>query len=238
MMRTRLATILCLVFAWAIAARGQHSDLKEYGLKGKVKSITTKYYRDVMFLDGQWLPFSPEDIRYTTVWHFNEQGFIDTARTIFFEEPDSPLTELLVYDFKNGKKISGKRFDAQGVLTELYEIVWSDRYSYTVITTEPKGTKLSESSSRLGKDFRDNQGEYKDYENGKLVFHEKYSDVFDSNGQLVKAEFTDIIANTNYVLLYKHAGFDPNENPTITTRINITEGTIDKMTVREIEYYE
>ena len=237
-MMTKFATTIFFLFGLTITALGQHNDLKEYGLKGKVKSITTMHYKDVMFSDGQWMPASFEKFYYTTVWHFNEQGFIDTTKTSLFVHPDILVTNILAYEFKNGKKVSGKYFNYRGVLTELYKITWSDQYTYTTITTDTNGTKTFESTSWLNKDFRDNKGEYKSYENGKVVFYEKYSDIFDSNGQLVKAEFTNMTENKNYFVLYKHSELDKNNNPTITTQINITDGTIKKMTIRLIEYYE
>ena len=237
-MVTKFITTIYFLSALTITAFGQHNDLEEFGLKGKVKSITTMHYKDVMFSNGQWMPISFEKFFYKTVWNFNEQGFIDTAKTSLFVHPDSLVTNLLTYEFKNGKKVSGKYFNYGGVLTELYTITWADQYTYTTITTDTNGSKIFESTSWLNKDLRDNKGEYKSYENGKVVFYEKYSDIFDANGHLIKAEFTNVTENKNYFILYKHSEYDKNNNPTITTLINITDGTIKKMTIRHIEYYE
>jgi hypothetical protein len=237
-MKIKFITTIIILFVLQISGFGQHTDIKEFGLKGKVKRIITLHYKDVSFSNGQWMPTSFENINYTTVWHFNEQGFIDTATTTLLVQQDSIITNTLIYEIKNGKKISGKYFGYGGVLNELYTIVWKDKYTYTTITTDTSGTKIFESTSWLTKDFRDNKGEYKSFENGKVVFHEKYSDIFDSNGQLVKAEFKNITESKNYFVLYKHSEFDRNNNPTITTQINITDGTIKKMTIRRIEYYE
>jgi len=236
-MATKFTTTIYFIFALTITALGQHTDLKEYGLKGKVKTITTMHYKDVMFSNGQWMPTSFEKFYYTTVWHFNEPGFLDTSKTSLFVH-DSLVTNILTYEFKNGKKVSGKYFNYHGVLTELYNITWTNQYTYTTITTDTNGTKTFESTSWLNKDFRDNKGEYKSYENGKVDFYEKYSDIFDTNGQLIKAEFTNMTENKNYFILYKHSESDKNNNPTITTQINITDGTIKKLTIRLIEYYE
>ncbi len=237
-MVTKFITTICFLSALTITTFGQHTDLKEYGLKGKVKSITTMHYKDVMFSNGQWMPISFDNFSYKTVWYFNEQGFIDKSKTSLFVHPDSLVTNILTYEFKNGKKVSGKYFNYRGVLTELYKITWTDQYTYTTITTDTNGIKTFESTSWLNKDFRDSKGEYKSYENEKVVFYEKYSDIFDANGQLTKAEFTNMTENKNYFVLYKHSELDKNNNPTITTQINITDGTIRKMTIRLIEYYE
>jgi hypothetical protein len=237
-MVTKLITTICFLLSLTITTFGQHTDLKEYGLKGKVKSITTMHYKDVMFSKGQWMPIFFDKFSYKTVWHFNEQGFIDTSKTSLFVYPDSLITNILIFEFKNGKKVSGKYFDFRGVLTELYKFSWADQYTYMTITTDTNGTKTFESTSWLNKDFRDNKGEYKSYKDGKTVFYEKYFDIFDSNGQLVKAEFTNATENTNFTILYKHGEYDKKNNPTITTQINITDGTIKKMTIRLIEYYE
>lgn len=236
-MKAKYTTIIFLLVL-KITAFGQHTDIKEYGLKGKVKRITTMHYKDVMFSNEQWMPASFENVNYTTVWHFNEQGFIDTAETTLLVNPDSLVTNTLIYEFKNGKKIYGKYFDYRGVLTEQYNVIWTDKFSYTTTTTDRSGKKTFESTSWLNKDFRDNKGEYKSFENGKIVFHEKYSDIFDTNGQLVKAEFTNLTENKTYFVLYKHSKFDRNNNPTVTTQINISDGTIKKMTIRRIEYYD
>ena len=229
--------ILSLLVFSSVNVFAQHTDIKEYGLKGKVESITTMHYKDVMFKNGQWMPTSFDEFLFTSVWHFNEQGFIDTAKTSLFIHPDSLVTNTLTYQFKNGKKVSGKYINYRGILTELYKISWTDEYTYTTITTDTNGTKLFESTSYLNKDFRDNKGEYKSYENGEIIDYEKYSDIFDKNGQLIKAEFTNLVENKNYVVLYKHSELDKNNNPTVTTQINITDGTIKKMTIRLIDYY-
>jgi hypothetical protein len=237
-MVTKYLTTICFLFALTNIAFGQHTDLKEYGLKGKVKSITTMHYKDVMFSNGQWMPISFEKFSYKTVWNFNEQGFLDMSKTSLFVHPDSLVTNVLAYEFKNGKKVSGKYYNYRGILTELYKISWTDQYTYSTITTDTNGIKTSESTSWLNKEFRDNKGEYKSYENGKVVFYEKYSDIFDTSKQLIKAEFTNVTENKNYFVLYRHSELDKNNNPTITTQINITDGTIRKMTIRLIEYYE
>ncbi len=237
-MKSKFITTIYFLLALTIIAVGQHTDLKEYGLKGKVKSITSMHYKDVMFSNGHWMPISKEKFYYTTVWHFNEQGFLDTSATSLFVYPDSLVTNILAYEFKNGKKVSGKYFNYLGVLTELHKITWVDQYTYTIIATDTSGTKILESNSWLNKNYRDNKGEYKSYENGKVVFYEKYSDIFDTNGQLLKAEFTNITENKSYVVLYKHSEFDKNKNPITTTQINITDGTIKQITIRLIEYYE
>jgi len=237
-MTTKFITTFNFLFALTISSFGQHTDLKEYGLKGKVKSIKTMHYKDVMFSNGQWMPISFEKFSYSTVWHFNEQGFLDTSKTNLFTNQDSLITNVLIYDFKNGKKVSGKYYNYQGEMSELYNISWTDQYTYTTITTDSNGTKTFESTSWLNNEYRDNKGEYKRYENGKVVFHEKYSDIFDTTGTLIKAEFTNVIENRNYFVLYKHSELDKNNNPIITTQINITDGTIRKMTIRYIEYYD
>lgn len=237
-MVTKFITTINILFALTITAFGQHTDLKEYGLKGKVKRITTMHFKDVMFSNGQWMPTSFEKIQYTTVWHFNEQGFLDTSKTSLYLHPDTLGTNILIYEFKNGKKISGKYFNYRGLLTELYKITWSDQYTYSTITTDTNGTKTLESTSWLNKSFRDNKGEYKSYENGQITLYEKYSNIFDTTGLLIKAEFINVTENKNYSILYKHSKFDKYGNPTMTTQINITDGTIKKMTIRRIEYYE
>lgn len=237
-MATKFITTICFLFTLTITVFGQHTDLKEYGLKGKVKSITTMHYKDVMFSNGQWMPVSLDKFSYSTVWHFNEQGFIDTSKTSLFVHPDSLVTNILTYEFKGGKKVSGKYYNYRGILSEQYKISWTDQYTYTTVTTDTNGNKTFESTSRLNKEFRDNKGDYKSYENGKVVFYEKYSDIFDTSGQLIKAEFTNMTENKNYFVLYKHSEFDKYYNPIITTQINITDGTVRKMTIRLIEYYE
>ncbi|MCE3279283.1 MAG: hypothetical protein K0S44_1474 [Bacteroidetes bacterium] len=195
------------------------------------------HYKDVMFSNEQWMPTSFEKFYYTTVWHFNEQGFIDTIRSSYYFQSDSLVTSTLIYEFQNGVKVSGQYFDYSGVMTDLYKITWSDKYKYTTITTDTNGIKTFESISWLNTDFRDNKGEYKSFENGKLVFHERYSDLFDPKGQLIKAEFINLTEDKTYVVLYKHSELDKNGNSTITTQINITDGTIKKMTIRDLEYY-
>ncbi len=122
-------------------------------------------------------------------------------------------------------------------MKELYKINQTNQYTYTTIATDTNGAKSYESTSFFDKNFRDNKGEYKIYENGEVTLYEKYSDIFDTTGLLIKAEFVNITENKNYTVLYKHSEFDKHNNPTVTTQINITDGTIKKMTIREIEYY-
>jgi len=229
---------ICILASLTNTTFGQHTDLKEYGLKGKVKNILTMHYKDVMFFHGQWLPISFEKFSYSTDWHFNENGFLDTLKTSILVNSDSLVTSILAYEFKNEKKISGKYFNYNGDVTELHKINWTDQYTYTTIATDTNGAKAFESTIWLSNDFRENKGDFKSYENGKLVFYEKYSDIFDSNGQLIKGEFTNIEENTNYFVLYNHIEFDENNNPIVTIQINITDWTIKKMTIRRIDYYE
>ena len=228
---------ISLIFALANNIFAQHTDLKEYGLKGKVKRITTMHYTDVMFVDGQWMPISFEAFSLKTMLHFNEQGYIDTSMTSFFFEPESLVSNTLAYEFKNGKKVSGKYYDFSGMLIQHHQISWTDQYTYTTTATDINGIKLFESTSWLNDAYRDIKGDYKSYQNGELIFYEKYSDIFDENGQLIEAEFTNVLENKKYHVLYKHIEFDKNNNPTISTLINITDGTIKKMILREIEYY-
>jgi hypothetical protein len=231
-------SVLCFLFAVISAVHGQHTDLKEYGLKGKVKNITTYHYKDVMFSNGHWMPVAYDKYSYITIWHVNEEGFMDTTITKLVVHPDSLSSSMLIYEMDNGKKVSGKYYSYRGIQTEQYQITWTDQYTYTMIATDTNGVKTWETTSWLNQDFRDSKGEYKSYENGKVVFQESYSDSLDQSGRLVEAEFDQVTDNKKYVVLYKHSEFDHYNNPLETTQINGTDGTIKKMTIRRIEYYE
>ena len=229
---------LLIIFISTIT-NAQHTDLKEYGLKGHVKSITTVNYESGICTNNQWIPYDEAKPNTITTLYFNKSGIIDSSITEFgaFKTDTSSFRTKTIYVIEQNKKVSAKYYDHSGKFTETIKIKWLNNKTYSTYFYDLNGKLTFESTSWLNDEYRDNKGEYKSYDNDTLNIYEKYDDVFDSDKQLIKANFVDQIGKKEYTILYKHQAFDEFKNPTYTALVNITTGTLKRISIWRIEYY-
>jgi hypothetical protein len=215
----------------------QHSDLKEYGFKGNIKTIDEAVYLDLYKRGGE-MPISKKDKpAFHRIRHFTRSGQIDTLKALYYKFGDSTMNNVMVFDFKKGIKTGGKYYIFPNEVIGRFKIEWINDRSYKMITTDLKGKKTSEVTCWLDSEFRDSVGQTLDYVKGKVTMDEKYTNHFDSSNRLVGVDYFDEVAKSGYSLIFEYLEFDQEGNWTKSIVRDKNTGEFRKMSTRTITYY-
>lgn len=127
--------ITICVTAFGQTTPENHTDLKEYGLFGKIKTMTIiKYYSD-MVNDSTYKPLS-DKFDSKKIFHFNISGNIDSIIWIstYYSGNEKPVfyNSRYISEFdKDGNRTGFKGYDFKGNLALETEIKWKDKTHYT-----------------------------------------------------------------------------------------------------------
>lgn len=232
----RLQFILYLIIISPNFFLAQSTDLKEYGLNGRVKQMSALHYEDVKIVNGKWTPLDRDQYKYKSVTYFNKEGNIDS---IINTRPDleHPYRIKNEFIYENGLKIGGYSYDFNGERSQIYTIEWKTKRKYILTSKDVYGNPLFVLKSYLDRRFREKKSENIYYDHGKIIDHGKYKGYFDENGYLVKGKIYNLMKNEEHTTLYFHFGKDQFNNITNSVVINSTYGTDVSLMIRTIEYY-
>lgn len=230
----KLINFLLLILPLTIIA--QHSDLAEYGLKGRVKQMTAFHYYNAKIIDGKWIPLNREKYNYKSTTYFNESGNIDS---IVNSESDveNPFKVKHEFTYENNRKVGGRYYDFDGKLSQIYSIEWKNKRKYVLTSKDIYGAKVLVTTTWLNRDFREKKAENIFYENDKARYHGKYESFINGNQHLIKAKIYNLHENREHTNLYFHFGKDQFNNITHSIMINSTNGAEIDLMIRTIEYY-
>jgi hypothetical protein len=239
----QLTAILFLIFA-ASHIYAQHTDVKEWGLKGKVKLITRYMYdQGVVKLSEKWQPTDSTHYSSKSVYYFNKKGFIDSSVEAYFYSSYQQIQRIkTVYFYNKGKRISGLSYDQDGTISDIsYE--WLNNTTYVARSKNSHFT--TKNTAWLKKDFRDSTSEIEvwEHEHGSgynLIYKRKYVVTTGANNLILQSHNIESHSPgmdkvDDYIIHYLHQEFDSHKNP-----INVAElrgETLYHLVFRKIEYY-
>jgi hypothetical protein len=212
--------------------------LKEYGYKGKVKTITTYNY-DTLSFDVTNKIFDNRFWRNKIVYIFDTSGNFDTI----FSYTQLPITIDTVYTFKTAYIYSQQtkialRINGKNEITDTVKFLWLNDTTYQTTETAVSGQVKQLGYLFLNKSYRDKAGKYTGYdENSKIDYNEKYENLINDNGLLTKSFRTNLLTNTMTVVSYKYFDFDKFGNPTKIWLSNLFDKKVFRIIVRKFEYY-
>jgi|SRR6218665_210339 len=215
----------------------QYSDLKEYGLKGNVKSINDAVYLDLKPVGKKWKIDSTDNAAFHKNMYFNPSGQMDTLRVIDVDEKDSMLNSTIVFDFENDIKIGGKQYGYHHQPITLFDIEWMDNRTYKTALTDTSGQKIYESTSWLSIQFQDSVGQTLVYDKGKVVNNSTYVNRLDKSKRVIGIDYFDQFSKPTVSETIEYLEFDKRGNWTKCVVRDSFTGKFKKLTVRAIEYY-
>lgn len=235
-MRTLIFIVSILSFSLSFGQT--HNDLKEYGYKGKVKSITT-YNFDTLSFDETKKIFDDRLWRNKIIYTFDKYGNFDTI----FSYIQLPIISDSIYTFKTAYIYSQKtrvavRINGNNEVTDTIRFLWLNDTTYQAIETNVNGQGKVLSDLFLNKKYRDKSGNYTGYdENNNIEYNEKYESLISDNGLLTRSYKTNLLTNTMIVVSYKYFEFDKYGNPTRIWLTNLLDKKVFKIVKRKFEYY-
>jgi hypothetical protein len=186
------------LLASGVAQAQQHTDLIEYGLKGKVKTFTIVRYQLLTTNNGQLVPTDTNEWYRKDVFHFNKNGNIDSIRYInhyhyyksYQQSPDTSMPfasttfKRYFYDTK-GKKTSGISMNDYSDEPSLITVSWPGKNLY-VEASMVKGYNHVQSvdSIWIGKNGRDSVGSYSQFIEDHLMLVSRYHAFYNEQNDL------------------------------------------------------
>jgi len=236
---TKLLQILWLLFFVACKNEvSHHTDLKEYGLKGKIKKITTFNYEDIILKGDEWQPVDTSVGTFKTEIVLNKNGNIELLSTGSMARNSASLPQNVTstYSYENGMK-SGKHYE-NGIEKGTISYEWTDKKSYKIISYNKSGKILFTSKIQLTDSFRDSSGEFRLFDGGDtLVYGHTYENILDSENRLVRGIRTDLKSKERKETNFTYKQLDKSNNPLI---IYLSYEKGDKpyrISLRTYEYY-
>jgi hypothetical protein len=224
-----LCTLLVLI------GHSQHSDLKEFGFRGKVKEVRTKTYVYIDFKTGK--PSDSLNHFSTVVFYVDEHDNFQEVKTI--SGIDSTVIVRNIYTFKDSKKSSMKSIDSDGneIKNESASFVWVDDKTY--LLTLLSHSRTYEMMIMLNEYYRDFKGvtQIFDHKNTdkKLVKTEKSENFFDYDGHIRKIIVTDMESMTETIRFVKDKVLDEHGN-LIQYKVVDESGNVLQYVEREFFY--
>jgi hypothetical protein len=219
-----------LTFLTAFQAKSQvYSDLNDYGYKGNLQSITTKFYSNIKEERGRWAIQDSANSR-TITNYFNQDGNFTrktvTSRTGSYQ---------LVYDYADKIKMGWKKIDSSGFVSEVGKYTYNHNDGFIETSFNTDGIKTFQSIYIFGKNKRTKTLEDIGYnEDDGISFH-LFSTFYDDDieGHLHKLVTVDKLSkkteNFEFIILEK----DKHNNPLkILVKRNSKPIEIRKVTIK------
>jgi len=231
-MKKSIILLTAIIILSSCATTIKYSDRAEYGLKGKVKSMTTTYYDSLIKKDKHWLLDSTK-IRYVYKSYFNKDGNIDKTFYRIILGKDT-IHYKYTYVYENGKKFKVYHFHGNTCIG-VGEYKWLSPYHYQTETLYESVT--SKAFSKLNKQFREIEGGYVYKKiDGKVLKGENYKSTVDKNNRLIQTHYTDLLKNTEFDVIYEDNLYDSHGNITKSAYIYKETGKLKILFVRSYEY--
>ena len=186
-----------------------YNDLNDYGYKGKIKSITTKFYSNILQEKDKWEIQDTLIPRTIILNHFNEDGNF-TRKTVTSQNNSYQI----IYDYSNKIKNGWKKIDNNGVVSEVGKYTYNENTGFSEISFDTIGVKKFQSNHSFSKSQRTRTLEDIGYnEDGSTNFHSfsRFDD--DAEGHLHKLATTDKLKKTKenfeFIIIEK----DKHNNP-------------------------
>lgn len=212
------------------------NDIKEYGLHGKVKEITTMYYTELEKNSNDEWELDLDKLVALAKMFFDSSGNITKIEEHHKEINSSWQETITKFEFKDGQKKSYLKKDINGQLIESGEYKWIDNNHYTLISTRVNGL-IIESHSTLNENLRDLKGDFKYMLGDSILYSENYTNQVNKDGEIMNTLTANQITNESYITDFKNKVRDQKGNMIKVALVYRHNGELQKLSVREIEYY-
>jgi hypothetical protein len=212
------------------------NDLKEYGFRGKVKSVNTINYGNLKKVNGKWMINEDKIISKSNLM-FNEKGFIvKWVESYPFVDSIWDKSTSIV-EIVNGQKSKFTKTNQFGQKTETGVYTWIDNFNYTLNVTYMNGTKVV-SHSTLNKAYRDLKSDYSYAFSDSIYFSESYQNKLNQDEEIISSSFKNALTNNEYVINYTDKEKDEKGNLTKVVLVYDDSNELIRLVLREFDYYE
>lgn len=227
-----LKLIFVLLFSFSLHSQEYFNDLKEFGLKGRVKSIESTYYstkenQEVWIIDT---------VKSKSRVDFDKNGNITKIVNFSFPESKLDVETTKFQRDKNGRKISYKKYKGNEVFeTGVYRWINQRKYQINSIDSFGIGTK---SEFTLTKNLRDESGTtaYFDSKSGEYLLTYKYENILDEYENLLRSIITYEPIGRTSIMIYDVQELD-NFGNWIKINLYYEDEDFRQIMIRKIEYY-
>ncbi len=236
MMKKTITIIIAILLLTSFVLENKPTDLKEYGFKGEVKSVTTINYNDLEQIDGAW---NINEDKVISKWEmtFNKEGNIIEMKE-YYPLIDTIWNEVTTkVEFENGLKRKYTKTDLYGQTTEFGTYTWGDDNNYKLTATQKSGIVVN-SYSKLNKNLRDISGGHSYIQNDSILFSESYKNKLKQNGEIISSKFYDKLKDEYYTIEYSDKEKDKKGNLIKVALVYKETQLLKRLSVREFEYFE
>lgn len=229
-MKIFIIGISFLIFSVSLYSQDDHTDVKEFGLKGNVKSVESNYYLAKEYQET-WIL---DSLKSRSVMDFNKKGNFTKIISIDFPDSESEIIEF--QRDENGRKISYKKHTLYGIFeTGNYE--WISEKRYRLKAKDSFGVRM-ESEFTLTENFRDESGTtiYYDDKTGEYLLTFTYQNILDKNGNLLRTNIFYEPSGDSSTTIYDVQEIDAFGN-WIKVGLYHEEKDFREIMIRNIEYY-
>jgi hypothetical protein len=230
-MKTSILILSLTLFSVSLYSQEVFTDIKEFGLKGKVKSIESNYYsvkenRQELTLDT---------LNSKSLMHFNENGNLTIIVNFTFSGEE--IERIKYQRDDNERKISYKKYNENGIF-ETGKYNWINERKYQIKAKDSFGIRI-ESEFTLSKKFRDESGTttYYDDKTGEYFLTYHYQNILDENGNLLSSNNIYKPLGNSSTIIYDVQELDEFGN-WIKVSLYDDEKDFRQIMIRKIEYYK
>ncbi|HBC03305.1 MAG TPA: hypothetical protein PKH16_09715 [Aequorivita sp.] len=224
--------IFVFLFCFSLHSQEGFNDLKEYGLRGRVKSFESTYY-STKEIQEMWII---DTLKSKSKVDFDENGNITKIVNLSFSESELKIETIEFQRDKNERKISYKKYNEYEVFeTGTYK--WIDERKYQINSIDSFGIR-TESEFTLTKNLRDKSGTtaYFDSKSGEYLLTYKYENILDEYGNLLRSKITYEPIDKSSIMIYDVQELDSMGN-WIKINLYYEDEDFRQIMIRKIEYY-
>jgi hypothetical protein len=214
----------------------EFNDLDEYGLVGKVRTVSVTTYTNLHKSDGKWIPEEAK-ISVTRKLHFSEEGHLEIWESAYISEFGDKNQHLVKFFQEDNRKSKSVTYSEDGDIDSEYYFNWISNTEYEFGDTTESGSIFHNISHLSPDNGRDLKGEIKFYTDGELKAHEVYENELDGN-RIVSSTTEDLVNHTTTVHEITYLKDDEHGNPIEYYIIDASNDELVGYIIREITYYE
>ncbi len=226
----KIFTFLFLTCLTSCQTQSQvYTDLNDYGYKGKIKSVSTKFYSNINQKNDIWEIEDSLNPRTTIINYFNEDG--NFTKKVVASKTHS---YQLVFEYSGKNKNGWKKIDPNGIIIEIGKFTYNGKTGFTETVFDTIQKKKFQSIYTFSKNQRTKTLEDKGYnDDGSLNFNSFSTFEDDNQGHLYKLITQNKLNNSTeyfeFVIIEEDKFNNPlkillkrNEKPIEIRKVNIT----------------
>ena len=224
-------TVLLFFLSFLFPTHSGPTDLNEYGLKGRIRTMKSMRYTTGEKINDDWKT-EEKNLFGISEYFYNEVGNIDSihGQRVF---PDVIDHWTLVFTYQDILKETSVHVEDSSV--SVY--TWDGDKHYST-RTQIAENKYSIATTTMDDSYREYLGTYKIIEDNQTVYSETYYNFFDENSNVSKTRTVDHTNNATRTMLYQDRIFDEKGNSIQFALIDSASGEVKNITKREFSYYE